>query len=261
MNPASDAVWLAADWPAPDGVHGGTTLRGWWGGASAAPRGRFNLASHVGDDTGSVERNRRALREALNLPQEPAWLTQVHGIRLRDLDEPGAAAEPADGACTRRAGYIPVVLTADCLPVLLCSQDGQWVAALHAGWRGLAAGILEAGVRAAGCQPGQLMAWLGPAIGQTCFEVDAPVRDAFCAQSAEAEQAFLVNRPGHWLCDLECLARQRLRAAGVLQVYGGGRCTASEPERFHSYRRDGLHSGRMATLIWRDPQAQAGAVD
>lgn len=248
--PGMDAIWLPADWPAPRGVCGGTTLRAWSGGVSEGPFARFNLAAHVGDCERAVARNRSRLVAALALPAVPNWLGQVHGTRVVSLDEPGAPVQPADGACTARVGRVAVVLTADCLPVLLASEDGGWVAALHAGWRGLSAGVLESGVRAWPGPPGALLAWLGPAIGPAHFEVDVPVREAFCRSRPEAEMAFAATRPGHWCCDLYLLARQRLCAAGVTRVHGGGRCTFGESGDFHSYRRDGARSGRMATLVW-----------
>ncbi|HAZ60689.1 MAG TPA: peptidoglycan editing factor PgeF [Gammaproteobacteria bacterium] len=248
-----ERLWLPADWPAPPGVRGGTTRRGWPGGVSEGPWQRLNLAAHVGDDERAVASNRAALITALALPAPPTWLAQVHGTRVLSLDGLDGLDGPAvsaDGACTARADRVAVVLTADCLPVLLASEDGRWVAALHAGWRGLANGVLEAGVRAWPGPPERLLAWLGPAIGPSCFEVDAPVREAFRRADPAAEAAFTAGRPGHWLCDLYLLASQRLVAAGVTRVHGGGRCTASETGEFYSYRRDGTASGRMATLVW-----------
>jgi YfiH family protein len=244
------ALWLPADWPAPPGVKGGTTLRGWQGGVSEGPWARLNLAAHVGDREDAVARNRARLAAALTLPASPAWLQQVHGARVIPLDGSAAHAAPADGAFTTSTRQVAAVLTADCLPVLLASRDGRWVAALHAGWRGLAAGVLEAGVGAWPGDPADLLAWLGPAIGPAHFEVDAPVRDAFCRGEPAAEAAFVAGRPGHWHCDLYLLARQRLARAGVTRVSGGGRCTFEESAAFYSYRRDGGRSGRMATLVW-----------
>lgn len=240
--------FIIPEWPAPPGVRAACTTR--QGGASLAPYDSFNLASHVGDDPLAVEANRAQLRQSLSLPADPAWLEQVHGCTLVDA---GEVSCPADASYSNQAGQVCAVLTADCLPVLLCSQDGQEVAAAHAGWRGLAGGVLEAAVAGFRAQPQQLMAWLGPAIGPQVFEVGDEVRAAFVAHDAQAAQAFSAARPGHWWCDLWLLARQRLDKAGVSQLYGGGLCTYTEAERFYSYRRDG-RTGRMATLIWRQPQ-------
>ncbi|RMG54813.1 MAG: peptidoglycan editing factor PgeF, partial [Gammaproteobacteria bacterium] len=191
--------------------------------------------------------NRRLLREVLDLPAEPLWLEQVHGADV--LEE--AAGCRGDARIVRRPGQVAVVLTADCLPVLFAARDGRAVAAAHAGWRGLAAGILERTVEAFDCAPDALMAWLGPAIGPQAFEVGEEVRAAFVDEDPRAEVAFVPVRPGHWLCDLYRLARLRLETAGVASIHSGGRCTFSECELFYSYRRDG-RTGRMASLIWME---------
>lgn len=240
-------AWIEPDWPAPPGVRALSTLRS--GGVSRGPFAEFNLADHVGDDPDAVAANRALLRRAAALPAEPAWLQQVHGRGVIPAGE-GPATGPADGSWTDRGGRVCVVLTADCLPVLLARRDGSAVAALHAGWRGLAAGVLEAGVAALG-GGGGLVAWLGPAIGPDHFEVGPEVRAAFLAEDAGAAAAFRpAARPGHHLADLYLLARQRLAHAGVADVHGGGWCTFADAERFYSYRRDGV-TGRMATLVWR----------
>ena len=237
---------LLPDWPAPAGVKALTTLRR--GGVSRVPYADWNLADHVDDDPEAVRENRRLLRERFRLPAEPVWLTQVHGSSLVDAARASAPAQ-ADGSYATTPGAVCAVLTADCLPVLFCSLDGQRVAAVHAGWRGLAGGVLEAALDALG--PGEYLAWLGPAIGPAAFEVGPEVRNAFLAFQPTAAAAFQETRPGHWLADLYGLARLRLAARGLDAVYGGEHCTFREAERFYSYRRDGV-TGRMATLIWRE---------
>ncbi|MEJ2646720.1 MAG: peptidoglycan editing factor PgeF [Gammaproteobacteria bacterium] len=241
--------WIVPDWPALPAVRAASTTRR--GGVSAAPYSNWNLAEHVGDDPRAVQSNRQRLRERLALPDEPCWLRQVHGVRVLAV----AAGQPsteADAAWTPMPGRVCAVLTADCLPVLFCDRRGTRVAAAHAGWRGLAAGVLEATLRAMGVAPQELLVWLGPAIGPAAFEVGVEVRDAFVGADAGAGEAFRAGPDGRWYADLYALARRRLAAAGVVEVYGGGLCTYSDPERFFSYRRDGA-TGRMASLIWLDP--------
>lgn len=242
----SEPAFLIPDWPAPANVHACVTTR--TGGVSRAPYDSFNLAAHVGDDPQAVTTNRARLRTALALPAEPAWLTQVHGIAVIDAAH-GAGAPPADGTFATMPGAVCAVLTADCLPVLLCDRAGTRVAALHAGWRGLAGGVIEAGVGALGGAGDELLAWLGPAIGPEAFEVGAEVRAAFVAHDLAAGAAFRPLGAGKFLADIYLLARQRLAGLGVTAVYGGGRCTVAERERFYSYRRDGA-TGRMAALVW-----------
>lgn len=247
---ATDPAWIMPDWVAPARVRALTTTRP--GGASAGPYGSLNLASHVGDAPAAVAANRRRLVDALELPAEPAWLEQVHGTRVLTLD--GAPpAEPADAAVTRRPGVVLAVLTADCLPVVLCEENGAAVAVVHAGWRGLAAGVIGAAVRALGGNAARLRVWLGPAIGPAAFEVGAEVREAFMDADAGAAAAFEAIRAGKWHCDLYALARRRLAAAGIETVSGGEFCTFTDSERFFSYRRDG-QCGRMATLAWLAPR-------
>ena len=234
------------DWPAPANVRAAVTTR--TGGASHAPYDSLNLGTHVGDDPAAVRANRAHLRASLALPAEPLWLKQVHGVVVVDAAQGGVEPQ-ADGVFAAQPGAVCVVLTADCLPVLLCNRTGTKVAALHAGWRGLAGGVIEAGVKAMGVPANELLAWLGPAIGPTSFEVGPEVRAAFVQHDAQAALAFRAVRDGKYLADLYQLARQRLQRLGVAAVYGGGFCTVTERARFFSYRRDGV-TGRMASLIW-----------
>jgi purine-nucleoside/S-methyl-5'-thioadenosine phosphorylase / adenosine deaminase len=234
---------FAPDWPAPRNVRAWVTERG-----SAARYGALNLALHVGDDASAVRVNRARLRAALELRSEPRWLTQVHGVRVLDLDRDDSSE--ADGAVTSRAGVVCAVMTADCLPVLLCDRGGTRVGVAHAGWRGLLNGVLPAAVAACG-EPGELVAWLGPAIGQASYEVGPEVRDAFVAVSPLASRRFERNARGRWQADLYGLARDALGAAGVESVHGGGFCTYTEAPRFFSHRRE-APCGRMATLVWLD---------
>ncbi len=237
--------WIIPDWPAPQRVRACSTSRS--GGVSGPPFDSFNLAGHVGDDTEKVAENRARLKQALDLPAEPVWLKQVHGTRV--VDAAGVSGTPeADGSYTRETGVVCAVLTADCLPLLLCDEQGSRVAAVHVGWRGLAAGVIEAALQHVG-DTRQLMAWLGPAIGPLSFEVGDEVRETFVTHDPAVQHAFRPSPPGRWLADLYHLARQRLNAQGVTRIYGGGWCTYSESQRFYSYRRDGV-TGRMATLIW-----------
>jgi len=238
---------LTPEWPAPANVRAAFTLR--HHGVSKGPYDSLNVGARVGDEPAAIAENRRRLRAQLQLPQEPAWIDQVHGTEVLDLD---SAAPPAaaDAAFTRRAGRVCAVQVADCLPVLITARDGSVVAAAHAGWRGLAAGVLEATVRRLAVEPGQAMVWLGPAIGQAHFEVGDEVRQVFLARDAAAAAAFAANARGRWQCDLARLARGRLAALGVSAVFGGGWCTHADASRFFSFRRDG-RCGRMAALIWR----------
>ncbi|MFZ2974883.1 MAG: peptidoglycan editing factor PgeF [Ferribacterium limneticum] len=235
---------LVPDWPAPARVRSLQTLRG--AGCSLAPWDSFNLGDHVGDDPAHVAANRAALRD--HLPAEPAWLKQVHGIATVNPKKSPKMKE-ADAAFTRDSGVVCAVMTADCLPVLFCDRAGTVVAAAHAGWRGLAAGVLEETMAQMAVPAGELLAWLGPAIGPSAFEVGDEVRAVFVAHDARAAQAFVVHGPGKWLADIYQLARQRLNAAGVSSISGGERCTFSQADDFFSYRRDGV-TGRMASLIW-----------
>ncbi|MES1954645.1 peptidoglycan editing factor PgeF [Salinisphaera hydrothermalis] len=245
MNPKCD--FLPADWPAPGHIRAGTTLR--TGGISAAPFEQLNLGAHTGDEPAAVDANRARLANALALPAEPVWLDQVHGTRVAGLDN-GLVDGPADAAVASRANRVAAVLTADCLPVVFCDSAGTRWAAAHAGWRGLAAGVLEATVAEMAVAPGDLLAWMGPAIGRDNFEVGDDVREAFVAHDTLYAPLFTSGtKPGKYQADIYGLARLRLEQAGVTRVFGGGLCTVAEPVRFYSYRRDGA-TGRMATLIW-----------
>ncbi len=244
-------LWLEPDWPAPRGVRVLSTLRGDpASGSSEAPYACFNLGDHVGDDPVAVAANRRRLKLAAGLPGEPSWLSQVHGVTVADLDS-GAARGAADAAITRELGRVCAILSADCLPIIFATDSGDIIAAAHAGWRGLAAGVIEATVRTMGVPTASLMAWLGPAIGPRHFEVGAEVREALLKGDTNAGEAFETNARGRFMADLGLLARRRLAALDVTRIYGGGECTYAQAERYFSHRRDGI-TGRQATLIWRE---------
>ena len=244
--------FIEPEWPAPGNVCALSTTR--TGGYSEAPFASFNLGCHVGDGESAVSANRAQLAKALPDAATIAWLSQVHGTTVVEAGQGGSLA-CADAQWSRTPGVVCAVLTADCLPVLFSSVDGDVVAAAHAGWRGLLAGVLESTVAAMNEQPQRLLAWLGPAIGPTAFEVGVEVRDGFLSSARPQEVAAIaacfvpvVNRPGHYLADLYTLARVRLKALGLANVFGGGCCTHSDGARFFSYRRDG-QTGRMASLI------------
>lgn len=242
--------WLKPDWPAPPQVNAAATLRS--GGVSEGTFASLNLGSHVGDDAGAVTENRRLLKAALQLPAEPTWLNQVHGINVVEVGvQAGAQISPptADASVAKAAGRVCVVMTADCLPVLFCDRQGTRVAAAHAGWRGLVGGVLGATVQALGVPPSQLMAWLGPAIEPEAFEVGPEVREQFIAREPGNAAAFQGNARGRWQADLYQLARNELARLGVTDVYGGGFQCFADSKRFFSYRRD-TRTGRMATLVW-----------
>lgn len=267
----SEPGFIRPDWPAPARVRAAFTTR--LGGASGAPYESFNLGFDSGDEPAAVAENHQRLREALDLPGEPSWLRQVHGNRVIRMENPpppppfgnpspslplekegfrpGEGIRPeADAAWTNRPGPVCAVLTADCLPVLLCDRGGSAVAAVHCGWRGLAAGVLDNAIRAFDCPPTELLAWLGPAIGPEVYEVGPEVRQAFVERGEASAQAFRpAERWNHFYCDLYAIAHLELDAAGVQAVHGGGYCTHSDSRRFYSYRRDGV-TGRMAALIW-----------
>jgi YfiH family protein len=242
--------WIEPDWPAPARVRAVSTTR--QRGHGGGPFATFNLSDYVGDSTAAVNLNRALLRAQLSLPSEPHWLRQVHGTRVLRLDAPpleGVQPPEADASVTAIPGVVCVVQTADCLPVLLCDRDGTYVAAVHAGWRGLVAGVIEAAVTEMKTPGTRLMAWLGPAIGPDAFEVGDDVRDAFTRDDAGAASAFRSRGEGKWVADLYQLARLRLQRLGIEHVSGGTWCTYTDAQRFYSYRRDGV-TGRMATLIW-----------
>lgn len=234
-------------WPAPQNVRTLQTTR--IGGVSVAPYDSFNLGDHVGDAAQAVARNRQQLSALM--PSEPVWLQQVHGISVANADAASCLVQ-ADASVARHRGTVCAVMTADCLPVLLCDEAGTVVAAAHAGWRGLCDGVIEATVRAMDVEPHKLMAWFGPAISQRAFEVGSEVRAVFAAHDAQAAAAFVpapASGGEKYHADIYLLARQRLHALGVNRVYGGEYCTYSDPLRFFSYRRDGV-TGRMGTFIW-----------
>jgi YfiH family protein len=243
--------FIIPNWPAPSNVRAVVTTRA-LPGASKPPFDRFNLGTRSGDEPAAVTANRAALVEALALPEAPRWTKQVHGVAVHDADAIVADAEPeADASVTHQTGRVLAVLTADCLPVFLAADDGTAVGIAHAGWRGLAGGVIEATIAKLGVDPASLVAWLGPAIGPKSYEVGDEVRDAFVRADADAVAAFAPTREGHWLCDLYALARQRLAREGVTRVSGGGFDTFAD-ERFYSYRRN-RDTGRFASLIWIEP--------
>ncbi len=233
---------IIPDWPAPSNVRAMQTTRR--GGVSLAPYNSLNLGLHVGDSALAVEQNRMRLSHFF--PSEPVWLEQVHGATVADADKAGCL--PSADACIGRRG-VCVVMTADCLPILLCDIAGTVVGAVHAGWRGLAAGVIEAAVAAMDVKSENMMAWLGPAISRSAFEVGEEVRAAFVDTDASAEAAFLPSQTGKYQADIYRLARSRLNLLGIERIYGGDRCTYRESEDFFSYRRDGA-TGRMGTFIW-----------
>ncbi len=237
---------IAPDWPAPPWVRACCTTRA--GGVSAGPYASLNLGDHVGDVPPRVAANRAILRQNLNLPGEPLWLKQVHGCCVAGTGDSSPGCE-ADAAIARAPGQVCAVMTADCLPLLVCDLQGRSVAAVHAGWRGLAAGVIESALASLQADPADLLVWLGPAIGPDAFEVGPDVRAAFLAADPGVAHAFR-NRPrDKWLADIYTLARARLAAVGVGYVFGGDLCTFADPRRFFSFRRDGA-TGRMASLIW-----------
>lgn len=245
--------WIALDWPAPANVRSCMTTRA--GGASIAPYASNNLGLHVGDDEHAVARNRRHLRERLGLDQEPQWLEQIHGVKVVDAQSDNLV-RTADGSFTTQTRVACLVMTADCLPVLLCDQQGSQVAALHCGWRSLAGGICARGLDKFRSARSDILAYLGPAISQMHFEVGIDVLEAFFTAARNPEHAdeiaaaFIPGaRPLHFYADIFALARAELKALGVTAIYGGGICTFTDKDRFYSFRREQT-TGRMASLIW-----------
>ena len=237
---AAELDWIVPDWPAPANVHALSTTR------NLGPGREIDLSARNPDAILA----RAELRRFVG--REPLWLVQVHGAAIASADGTHATAPRADGAVARSAGNACAVLTGDCLPVMFAGRDGSVVAIAHAGWRGLAAGVLEATVQAMRIEPASVLAWLGPAIGPAAFEVGADVHAAFIASDPGAAGCFEPIREGKWNADLYALARRRLAHAGVRAVYGGGRCTFTERETFYSYRRGGADAPRrMASVIWR----------
>ncbi|HUL94951.1 MAG TPA: peptidoglycan editing factor PgeF [Usitatibacter sp.] len=239
--------WLEPAWPAPANVRAFVTTRG--GGVSEGAHASLNLGASSGDDPGRVKRNRDIVRA--HLPADPRWMRQVHGTAVARLDELAAAEVPeADAAVAAREGVVATVLTADCMPLFLCDRGGTRVGVVHAGWRGMASGVIESAVRALGGDPGDVLAWMGPAIGPDAFEVGEEVREAFVAADPGAGAAFRPGRPGKLMADLYALARRRLERSGVREIHGGGLCTFTDAGRFFSYRREKA-SGRMGAFIWK----------
>lgn len=244
------------EWPAPASVRSVSTTR--LGGVSIPPYDSLNLGTHVSDDPAAVMENRRRLNQFATLPAEPVWLTQVHGVDVVDAAT-ALIGTSGDASFSAEPSVVCAIQTADCLPVLFCDAAGQLVAAAHAGWRGLVAGVLEKTV-AAMCERGassaSMLAWLGPAIGPQAFEVGEEVRTAFVSHDPATAKAFVLQAEGKWLADIFLLAQQRLAACGVTRVYGGGVCTFSDPRRFFSHRRDRL-CGRQVSLIWLDSSSRS----
>ena len=240
--------WLVPDWDAPARVRAFVTTR--HGGVSEGEYASLNLGTNSGDNSRHVAENRRIVRQ--HLPAMPRWMKQVHGSDVVKVDELGANDVPiADAAVVCESGRVAAVLTADCMPLFLCDASGGKAAVAHAGWRGMAAGVIENAVGALGAAPADVIAWMGPTIGPTAFEVGPEVREAFLAGDSQADEAFATHAPGKYLADLYALARRRLARAGVTRVYGGGFCTYRETERFFSYRREKA-SGRMGAFIWME---------
>ncbi|MCW9012719.1 MAG: peptidoglycan editing factor PgeF [Gammaproteobacteria bacterium] len=243
----NNPVFIRPDWSAPDNIRACVTTRA--GGVSCDEFSSFNLAMHVEDQPQHVQRNRQILAEQLHLPAEPLWLEQVHGTQVVDASRAQSPVQ-ADASFTVENNVVCSVMTADCLPLLICNRQGTKIAAAHAGWRGLQAGIIEATVDALQVSAKDLLVWLGPAIGPAAFEVGDEVRAAFVADMADASGAFTASKPGHWLADIYQLARLRLRRKDITAVFGGDFCTYNDPQ-FYSYRRQ-AKTGRMASLIWRE---------
>ena len=243
---------ITPNWPAPGNIHAFSSTR--VAGESQGVYAGLNLAKHVGDDPQTVDKNRHQLSAALHLPNEPFWLNQVHqatalnsSVQQKNIE--GSLVPSADASFSLQANHVCAVMTADCLPVLICNSQGNKVSAVHAGWRGLAEGVIENSVAALNERPGRLMAWLGPAIGPQAFEVGEEVRHVFVEKFAQADAAFIQNRPGHYLADIYKLARLVLSSVGVKTIYGGEYCTFNDANHFYSYRRDGT-TGRQVSLIW-----------
>jgi len=238
--------WIKPDWPVASNIHAAVTLRS--GGVSQGTFDSLNLGLHVNDEPENVYKNRRIISRMLDLPSEPVWMEQVHGVGVIKADQ-GKQIEKADASYTDKKNTVCAVLTADCLPILLATMDGSKIAVIHAGWRGLLSGIAANTVNTIGTI--NLVAWLGSAIGVDCFEVGQEVKDFFIKKSEKFTQVFTKINEKKYLADIYNLAKIELTSVGINQVYGGGFCTVTDKERFYSYRRDG-ETGRMATLIWRD---------
>jgi YfiH family protein len=255
MSNTGDSQWIVPEWPAPARVRALVTTRS--GGISSGPYASLNLGFRTDDDPAATAQNRSRLLQ--HLPQPPKWLAQVHGTAVVDADTLTNVPE-ADASIAREPGTVCAILVADCLPILLADRAGTCVGAAHAGWRGLAAGVIANTVARMAVAPTDLIAYIGPGIGPAAFEVGDDVLRAFCANALELERAFAPLRPGKWLCDLPRLARNALHRAGVTEIWGGTLCTYSDSTRFYSYRRDRI-TGRMAALVWLTPQAQTAQPD
>lgn len=241
-------MWIKADWPAPTNVCAGVTTR--MGGYSLPPYDSFNLANGVGDQPNKVRVNRALLKKNLNLPAEPVWLKQVHDTTVIAADKLSTQTQPeADASFSQSANIVCAVLVADCLPLLVCNKNGTEVAAIHAGWRGLAAGVIENTIASLHSPANQLLAWLGPAIGPEVFEVGEEVYTQFTQALTESHSAFRPSPNGRWVANIYILAQQRLSHCGITAIFGGNFCTYTQPQQFFSYRRD-KQTGRMASLIW-----------
>lgn len=234
-------------WPAPECIDAFTTTR--QGGFSGGAYAGLNLARHVGDEAAAVDANRRLLLNETGLPSQPCWLNQTHSSRVTTIGDDYHYEAGSDAAVSRKKGQVLVIMTADCLPILLCSEDGSEVAAIHAGWRGLLDGIIVNTLSSMKVSPHKLIAWIGPAISQQRFEVGDEVYHLFTGSDHSAEAYFLANRPEHWLCDLPGLAQDQLNQHGVSQVFRSGLCSYDDAAGFYSYRRNKV-TGRMASLIW-----------
>jgi len=237
---------IIPEWPAPAHIKAFTSTRS--SGLSESPYDSLNLGDHVGDEDWKVKQNRDLLTQTARLPEPPRWLSQTHGCMVVDSSQ-WIIGEQADGIVSNTLNHVCPILTADCLPILLCNQQGNQVAAVHAGWRGLANGIIEQALSTFSCHQSDILVWLGPAIGPEQFEVGQDVVDAFAQHDVLSQQAFRKTDDTHYLADIYHLARQRLNALGVFAIYGGDFCTVTQPDRFFSYRRDGI-TGRMASVIW-----------
>lgn len=255
--------YLQPNWPAPQGVHAYTTARS--GGQSKEPYATFNLADHVGDNLQDVLANRARLKQELHLPAEPVWLEQTHSAKVVRLDsgllkqiQTSQIKPNADASYTLELNVVCTVLTADCLPILLCDRGKNFVAAIHAGWKGLLAGVIENTLETIARDIGadtigkNALVWLGPAICRDAFQIDDELRAKFIAVDSAADKAFVKAAAGKWLCNIYTLACQRLHRFGIETIYGGDLCTARAPDKFFSYRHDGAVTGRMASLIWMD---------
>lgn len=257
-NNQAEMKWLAANWHAPSHIHAGTTMR--YGGVSTAPDDQLNLGMHVKDGHNSVLKNRQRLSRYLKLPAEPVWLNQVHGNNIIQIDSQvdlEITDKTADGSYSREANKVCVVTTADCLPLLLCDDEGAQIAAIHIGWRGFSKNIISVALEKFACAHHKLMAWLGPCISADHYEIDATVFNASRKIFAGAEECFIETCMGHWLMDLKLLVSKQLISLEVGHIYTSPYCTYSDQTRFFSHRRDGT-TRRMASLIWIDSQSNMG---